>query len=164
MYYVRTLMMEFIFGNQATNRLLLVVFISVLVLLLHKLFKVSTVTRSDLCMHVTGTKSNFWSLKELSEHLPIREPTFNKSSELEATWIGHDSLWITMEGISFMTDPIFSERASPVRFMGTKRYRPPPCSVDELPEVSFASFTIPVWFHVVGYHDSEAVLECDHIP
>ena len=29
----------------------------------------------------------------------------------------------------------YSERAFPVQFMGPKRYRPPACTVDELPEV-----------------------------
>lgn len=36
-------------------------------------------------------------------------------------------------GLFFLTDPVFSERASPVQFMGPKRQMPPPISVEALP-------------------------------
>jgi len=36
-----------------------------------------------------------------------------------------------------LTDPIWSPRSSPVNFLGPKRYRSTPCSLEELPEVDF---------------------------
>ena len=40
-----------------------------------------------------------------------------------------------MEGITFLTDPIFSERCSFWQQAGTKRYRKPACTVADLPHV-----------------------------
>ena len=50
-------------------------------------------------------------------------------------WIGHASSLVQFDGVTVLTDPIFSERCSMVQFMGPKRYRPPPCTVEDLPKV-----------------------------
>ena len=49
------------------------------------------------------------------------------------TWIGHATVLVQMDGVTFITDPIFSDRSSPVSFFGPERYRKPACSVQELP-------------------------------
>ncbi|XP_040580143.1 N-acyl-phosphatidylethanolamine-hydrolyzing phospholipase D isoform X3 [Lepeophtheirus salmonis] len=49
------------------------------------------------------------------------------------TWLGHASVWVDFEGFSVLTDPIFSERASPFSWSGPKRYRGAPCTISELP-------------------------------
>lgn len=41
----------------------------------------------------------------------------------------------------FYTDPMFSDRASPVQWMGPKRYRRPACTIDELPDQVNPSFS-----------------------
>ncbi len=38
-------------------------------------------------------------------------------------------------GLNVLTDPIFSERASPVQFIGPKRHQPPGLSLAELPNI-----------------------------
>ncbi|RMZ02176.1 hypothetical protein D0860_07312 [Hortaea werneckii] len=38
-------------------------------------------------------------------------------------------------GIRVLCDPVFSERTSPVQWLGPKRYTPTPCALEELPEV-----------------------------
>ena len=53
------------------------------------------------------------------------------------TWIGHSTMLVRMDGVTFLTDPIFSERASPVGFAGPKRLVPPGVPLQELPEVDF---------------------------
>lgn len=40
---------------------------------------------------------------------------------VQAVWVGHASVLVQMEGVSFMTDPVLSQRCSPVQFMGPKR-------------------------------------------
>ncbi|XP_048410190.1 N-acyl-phosphatidylethanolamine-hydrolyzing phospholipase D isoform X1 [Stegostoma tigrinum] len=83
------------------------------------------------------------SKAELDEGLPILEPYFVKNPELvgslgngiRVTWLGHASLLVEMEGLTFLTDPIFSQRASPVQFFGPKRFRNPPCTVAQLPKI-----------------------------
>ena len=72
--------------------------------------------------------------------LPIHKPDFellsNPSlSQLHYMWIGHASCLVKINGVTVLTDPIFSERCSPVQFAGPKRYRRPACTVDELPDI-----------------------------
>ncbi|MBV9890447.1 MAG: MBL fold metallo-hydrolase, partial [Rhizobacter sp.] len=51
------------------------------------------------------------------------------------TWIGHATTLIQLGGISLLTDPIFSERASPLSFVGPARHVPPGIALAELPHV-----------------------------
>jgi len=53
------------------------------------------------------------------------------------TWIGHSTMLVRMDGVTFLTDPIFSERASPVSFAGPQRLVPPGVPLDELPPIDF---------------------------
>lgn len=52
---------------------------------------------------------------------------------LSLTWLGHSTVVVSMDGVTFITDPMFSERASPSQIVGPKRYRDIPCSVHDLP-------------------------------
>lgn len=72
----------------------------------------------------------------LAKSLPIRTPEFNLISKLSATWLGHATVFVHMEEISFITDPVWAQRASPFSCAGPLRYRPPPCEIDALPTVS----------------------------
>ncbi|HUG54847.1 MAG TPA: MBL fold metallo-hydrolase [Vicinamibacteria bacterium] len=54
------------------------------------------------------------------------------------TWIGHASFHVRLDGASFLTDPMFSERASPLSFAGPPRLVRPGVPLDELPHVDFA--------------------------
>ena len=51
------------------------------------------------------------------------------------TWIGHASTLVQLGGISLLTDPIFSERASPLSFAGPARHVPPGIALAELPHI-----------------------------
>jgi hypothetical protein len=55
------------------------------------------------------------------------------------TWIGHSTFLVRMEGVTFLTDPIFSWRASPVSFAGPQRLQPPGIPLEELPPEVFRS-------------------------
>ena len=54
-----------------------------------------------------------------------------------ATWIGHATVLVQMDGVTFLTDPIWSERASPFDFAGPKRLVPPGVSLEALPAIDF---------------------------
>lgn len=56
-----------------------------------------------------------------------------KNSRL--TWVGHSTFLIGLNGINILTDPHFSERASPVSFGGPKRIVPVPLLISELPKI-----------------------------
>jgi N-acyl-phosphatidylethanolamine-hydrolysing phospholipase D len=53
------------------------------------------------------------------------------------TWIGHSTFLVRMDGVTFLTDPIFSDRAGPVSFAGPRRAVPPGVPLDALPSVDF---------------------------
>ena len=61
----------------------------------------------------------------------LRAPAVNPS----VTWIGHATVLVRLGGINVLTDPHFSERASPVSFAGPKRYQPPGVALEDLPEI-----------------------------
>jgi N-acyl-phosphatidylethanolamine-hydrolysing phospholipase D len=50
-----------------------------------------------------------------------------------ATWIGHSTVLLQVDGLNVITDPVFSERASPVQWAGPRRLMPPAIPIDELP-------------------------------
>jgi L-ascorbate metabolism protein UlaG (beta-lactamase superfamily) len=55
--------------------------------------------------------------------------------DLRVTFINHSTLLIQMDGLNILTDPIWSDRCSPVSFAGPKRHRPPGIRFDDLPKI-----------------------------
>jgi len=51
------------------------------------------------------------------------------------TWVGHAAMLVQANGLNVLTDPIFSERASPVQSFGPKRAQPPGLSIDLFPPI-----------------------------
>lgn len=51
------------------------------------------------------------------------------------TWIGHATLLVQLGGLNILTDPQFSERASPVQWMGPRRVSPPAIPIADLPPI-----------------------------
>ncbi len=49
--------------------------------------------------------------------------------------LGHSTVLIRIDGEYFLTDPVFSKRASPVPWIGPKRFQPAPIRIDELPRI-----------------------------
>jgi L-ascorbate metabolism protein UlaG (beta-lactamase superfamily) len=49
--------------------------------------------------------------------------------------LGHSTLLLKLDGEFWLTDPVFSERASPVQWMGPKRFHAPPIDIEELPPI-----------------------------
>ncbi len=54
---------------------------------------------------------------------------------LRLTFVNHATMLIQMDGVNILTDPIWSERCSPVSFAGPKRHRPPGIRFDDLPKI-----------------------------
>ncbi len=51
------------------------------------------------------------------------------------TWINHATFLVSGEGVNVLTDPIFSERCSPVPWAGPRRRHPPGIPLENLPPV-----------------------------
>ncbi len=56
-------------------------------------------------------------------------------TENSLTWIGHASFLLQWGGRNVLTDPHFSERASPFSFAGPKRLAPPGLALEALPPI-----------------------------
>ena len=57
------------------------------------------------------------------------------SSGLRVTWFGHSSTLIELDGVRVLTDPIWSDRASPVQWVGPQRWYPPTIALAQLPPI-----------------------------
>jgi L-ascorbate metabolism protein UlaG (beta-lactamase superfamily) len=57
------------------------------------------------------------------------------ASGLRVTWLGHSTNLIEIDGQRVLTDPTWSDRASPLSFVGPARFFAPPLPLDELPPV-----------------------------
>lgn len=55
--------------------------------------------------------------------------------EIVVTFINHSTLLIQLEQYNILTDPVWSERASPFSWIGPKRVRPPGIELDKLPHI-----------------------------
>ncbi len=51
------------------------------------------------------------------------------------TWVGHATMLVQAGGLNVLTDPVFSERASPVQLVGPQRAQPPGLSLAQLPPI-----------------------------
>lgn len=51
------------------------------------------------------------------------------------TWVGHSTFLIQIGGLNVLLDPIWSDRASPLRFAGPRRRVPPAVAFDALPPI-----------------------------
>ncbi|HXU69963.1 MAG TPA: MBL fold metallo-hydrolase [Polyangia bacterium] len=54
-------------------------------------------------------------------------------SGLRATWLGHSTVLVEIDGLHILTDPVWGERASPSRVAGPRRFQPVPVALDALP-------------------------------
>lgn len=57
------------------------------------------------------------------------------ASGLRVTWINHSTVLIEIDGKRFLTDPMWSKRASPLSFAGPSRFFEPPVDLDKLPNI-----------------------------
>lgn len=55
--------------------------------------------------------------------------------EMRVTFINHATTLIQMDGLNILSDPIWSERASPVSWAGPRRHHPPGLRFEDLPPI-----------------------------
>ncbi len=68
---------------------------------------------------------------------PPRPALTDRSDGMKVTYIGHATLLLQIDGVNILTDPVFSDRASPFANIGPKRIRAPFVSLDKLPKIDF---------------------------
>ena len=75
--------------------------------------------------------------------MPRAEP-----AETSLTWIGHATFLIQIGGLNVLTDPMWSERPSPVRFAGPRRYMAPGVPLEDLPPIDVVLLTHDHYDHL----------------
>src|SRR5262249_61762528 len=97
------------------------------------------------------TRTKFFAARVWSTTFAARRAAFprvpNDGAALRAnttaptvTWIGHATLLFQLEGVNVLTDPQWSERASPVSFAGPKRVTPPGIAFEDLQPIHVVLF------------------------
>jgi N-acyl-phosphatidylethanolamine-hydrolysing phospholipase D len=73
------------------------------------------------------------------EQLPRERPRIARPGaavgEMRVTWVGHATFLIQVPGLNILTDPHWSQRASPVQFAGPSRFSEPGIEWDDLPRI-----------------------------
>lgn len=54
---------------------------------------------------------------------------------ISVTWINHATFLVQLDGVNILTDPNYSERASPFQWIGPKRHRAPGIRWEDLPPI-----------------------------
>ena len=62
-------------------------------------------------------------------------PALVGKGDVRITAVGHATFLIQMDGLNILTDPIWSERCSPLSWAGPKRYRTPGIRFEDLPKI-----------------------------
>ena len=70
--------------------------------------------------------------------VPVVHPTREglaapSATGLRATWLGHSTAYLEVDGARILTDPVWGPRASPVGWAGPKRFYAPLIPLEELP-------------------------------
>jgi len=93
-----------------------------------------------------NTKVSSESAKSYAaELLHVTKPDFSfnvQSDRAKTTWLGHAGMLVQLPHLNedgrpvrCLFDPIFSLRCSPTQAAGPQRSYPPPCAVEDLPEI-----------------------------
>jgi L-ascorbate metabolism protein UlaG (beta-lactamase superfamily) len=90
-----------------------------------------------------GMKAMFGASAEVSPSRPL-QPVVLPGRErfetppvtgLRVTWLGHSSVLLEVDGLRVLTDPVWSERTSPLTWVGPRRWYAPPVALEALPPI-----------------------------
>jgi L-ascorbate metabolism protein UlaG (beta-lactamase superfamily) len=62
-------------------------------------------------------------------------PARVEGDDLRLAYVGHASILLQTRGLNVLLDPVWSERVSPLSFLGPKRVNPPGIAFDALPKI-----------------------------
>lgn len=66
---------------------------------------------------------------------PLSREELDAAPDRSLYRLGHSTLLLKLRGGWWLTDPVFSERASPFSFAGPKRFHAPPIALQDLPPI-----------------------------
>lgn len=80
--------------------------------------------------------AKFWPKAPENFSYPIPEFVLDEDHP-RAVWINHCTFLITVDNVNILTDPIWSERCSPLPFFGPRRRHDPAIRLEDLPKVHY---------------------------
>ncbi|WP_394691499.1 MBL fold metallo-hydrolase [Hoeflea sp.] len=90
---------------------------------------------SELIKWKLGETSEAWPASASSPFAPAKPEARIDGNALRITMVGHATMLIQTAGINILTDPVWSDRASPVSFAGPKRIIDPGVAFEDLPKI-----------------------------
>jgi L-ascorbate metabolism protein UlaG (beta-lactamase superfamily) len=90
---------------------------------------------TDLLRWRFGESAAVWPDAFPSPLPPVKPEARLTGPAPRVTFIGHASFLVQMSGLNILLDPVYAERASPVRFAGPKRANAPGIAFDDLPKI-----------------------------
>ena len=111
---------------------------------------------------VMSPDASYWKLirkqfsgekREPEQSLPFQKgPWPTRDTSFHWVWFGHSTLLFQKNGLNLLLDPVFSERASPFQFMGSKRYAGTESfGLGDLPTIDYVLITHDHYDHL-DYH------------
>lgn len=87
----------------------------------------------DLVRWLTNRDHGRWDAwREITPSVPPRRVA---GGELRVTWVNHATFLIQTENVNVLTDPIWSQRCSPVQWAGPKRRHAPGIRFEDVPPI-----------------------------
>jgi L-ascorbate metabolism protein UlaG (beta-lactamase superfamily) len=87
----------------------------------------------DVLTWMTQRKRREW--KEQSDGVYGKRPLAHYKDGIRITFVNHTTFLIQAGGLNILTDPVWSKRTSPFRWIGPKRMRPPGIKLEDLPRI-----------------------------
>lgn len=103
---------------------------------------------TDLLKWQLSGKRSKWPDRFDSPHAADRPPARLEGGNLRVTHVGHATFLIQTNGLNLLTDPVWSERASPVSFAGPRRVNDPGIAFDDLPKIDAVLLTHSHYDHM----------------
>lgn len=92
---------------------------------------------------------------EDAESMPVVADAIERMSDLSdqprVTWLGHSTFLIQYQGINILTDPILTNRASPVFFAGPARLVDKPVTLSDIPRIDYVIISHDHYDHLDQY-------------
>ena len=88
----------------------------------------------DLIKYYANSEPGEWH-RDLTPIKSETPPQRVDDGSMRVTFINHATVLIQVDGINVLTDPIWSDRASPLSWAGPKRYQAPGLAFEQLPPI-----------------------------
>lgn len=89
----------------------------------------------DILKWKLTSQAREWPTTPLSHSVTPQFVKEGAAASVHVTYLGHSTVLIQDQDVSVLTDPQFSERASPVSFLGPKRFKRAAVEIQDLPRV-----------------------------